>query len=198
MAFRAQEDSRRLTLPQKPEDFDFVLSKNFKPPEGIEFKLNPDDPLAAQARAFALKHGMSKEGFSELLDLYAAGQIGNEQGIANAKKAEVDKLGVNGVARKTAVDTFIASVPGVSEDMAKAFSRFTFTAAQVEVMEKVMAHMRSQGQGRPSNTGREPPEPHGALPPEQFDRLSNAEKLDYVRRFDQSKMPANPFDRRVA
>ncbi|MBV9171572.1 MAG: hypothetical protein JOZ81_15970 [Chloroflexi bacterium] len=34
------------------------------------------------------------------------------------------------------------------------------------------------------------------LPPEQRAKLSDAEKLDYARKFDQSKMPANPYDTR--
>jgi hypothetical protein len=143
--FKASEDSRRLTLPQKPEEYDFALPKDFKPPEGIEFKLDPNDPLASEARKFAIEAGLSKEQFSKLLAIHAAGQIGSAQAIDNAKRAEVEKLGVNGPARKTAVDTFIASVPGVSADEAKAFSQFMFTASQVQVIEKVMAHMRSQG-----------------------------------------------------
>jgi hypothetical protein len=34
----------------------------------------------------------------------------------------------------------------------------------------------------------------GRLSDADHAKLSNAEKLDYARRFDQSKMPPNPYD----
>jgi hypothetical protein len=185
VGFKATEDSRRLTLPQKVEEYDFALPKDFKPPEGIEFKLNPDDPLAGQARAFALKHGLSKEGFSELLALHAAGKIGSEQSIGAAKAAEVQKLGVNGPARKTAVDTFIASVPGVSADDAKTFSQFMFSATQVTVLEKVMAHMRSQGVGsfRPNPDAPQP----STISDADWNKMSYAAQKEYSAQHDQQR-----------
>jgi hypothetical protein len=183
--FKASEDSRRLTLPQKPEEYDFALPKDFKPPEGIEFQLNPQDPLAAEARKFAIEAGLSKEQFSKLLAIHAAGQIGSVQAINNAKAAEVQKLGVNGPARKTAVDTFIASVPGVSADDAKAFSNFMFTAAQVQVMEKIMAHMRSQGVA-PMRPNPDAPAPR-TISDAEWDKMSYAARKDYAAQQDQQR-----------
>lgn len=176
--FHASELSRRLTLPQKPEDYDFALPKDFKAPEGVEFQLNPNDPLAGEARKFAIEAGLSKEQFSKLLAIHAAGQIGSVQAINSAKQAEVEKLGVNGPARKTAVDNFIASVPGVSTDEAKQFSQFMFTASQVQVLEKVMAHMRSQGIA-PMRPNPDAPAPR-TISDAEWDKMSYAARKEYA------------------
>jgi hypothetical protein len=36
----------------------------------------------------------------------------------------------------------------------------------------------------------------GAKTPEEIAKMSQAERWDYCRQFDQSKMPANPYDKR--
>jgi hypothetical protein len=74
-AFKATEDSKRLTLPQKPDDYKIELPADFKPPEGVTFEFKADDPLMAQARTFAHQAGISQEGFSKLLSLHAASQV---------------------------------------------------------------------------------------------------------------------------
>lgn len=162
-AFKAADDSRRLTLPQRPEDYKLELSKNFKPPQGIEFVPDDKDPILPQAREFAKKHGLSQEAFSELVDLHAAGQIGSKQGIENAKAAEVQRLGANGTARMTAINTFVAAIPHVSEAEAKVFESFMLSADQAVVMEKIMAHFRNQGGGTFTHSGREAPPANGKI-----------------------------------
>lgn len=183
IAFKAAEDSRRLTLPAKPEDYKLALSKDFKPPQGVEFVPNDNDPILPQARAFAQKHGLTQEAFSELVDLHAAGQIGTQQAITNAQAAEVAKLGTNGTARKTAVDTWLKAQVG--DDFGGEISRFTFTAKQIQAFEALMAKGRTQGAASPNNTGREPPTEPGKVAPEQYAKMTPAQKLDYARQFPQ-------------
>lgn len=134
------------------------------------------------ARAFAQKHGLSQDAFSELVDLHAAGQISSQQILANAHAAEVAKLGATGTARKTAVDTWIAAKLG--EDLGKSIIGGIFTAKQVEAFEKLIANDRNQGGGTFSQTGREPPAGNGEIP--GYDKMSFAEK-----RFAQDQMRAN-------
>lgn len=182
-AFKAADDSRRLTLPAKPEDYKLELPKDFKAPEGIEFVPNDKDPILPQARAFAQKYGIPQDGFAELVALHAAAQIGQQTNIAAAKAAEVTKLGPNGTARKTAVDTWL--VAQVGEEMGNELSRFTYTATQIEAFETLMAKARTQGASSFSHQNREPPKEQGKWTEEQYKAASPAARLDYARQFPQ-------------
>lgn len=184
-AFKAAEDSRKLTLPAKPEDYKLELSKNFKPPQGIEFKPNESDPILPQARTFAQKYGLTQEAFSELVDLHAAGQVSSMQAINNAKAKEVEKLGPNGTARVTAAQTWMGAV---DPELGKHFSDFLFTEKQVLFVEKLMARDRTQGAASPSNSGREPPKEAGKVTQAEYDKMSAADRLNYVRQFPQPSM----------
>lgn len=187
VAFKAADDSRRLTLPQKPEDYQLKLTQGFKAPDGIEFVPDEKDPLLPQARAFAQKHGLTQDAFSELLDLHAAGQVGSQQHIKDAKAAEVAKLGVNGPARKTAVDTWLKAQLG-NDDLAKHMSEFMFTSRQVEGFEMLMARARTQGAASFSHQHREPPQEPGKISQAEYDKLTPAARLDYARQFPQPAM----------
>lgn len=182
-AFWAAEQSRKLTLPGKAEDYKLGLPKDFQAPQGIEFQPNENDPILPQARAFALKHGLSQDAFHELVALDAASKIGSQQAIDNAKAAEVQKLGTNGVARKTAVDTWLKAMLG--DDLGKEMSTYTFTAKQVQALETLMARMRSQGASGPQGGPREAPPDAERVSADQYAKMTAAERIDYARRFPQ-------------
>ena len=63
----AAEDSRKLTLPQTADAYKVELPADFKPPEGVKFAFQADDPLLSQARSVAHELGIPQEGFSKLL-----------------------------------------------------------------------------------------------------------------------------------
>lgn len=152
-AFKAAEDSRKLTLPTKPEEYRLELPKDFKPPQGVEFKFDEKDPLLPQAREFALKNGWTQDQFSGAMGLHAAAKIAEKQNIEQAKTAEVQKLGVNGPARKTLVDTWLKAQLG--DELGGHFSQFMLTANQVIGVEELMKKFRTQGAGGYSHTNRE-------------------------------------------
>ncbi len=160
VAFRAAEESRKLTLPQKAEEYPFKLPDDFQLPQGVEFVLDDKDARIPLLRELALKEGISAEGFQKILGIYASGQVSDKQTIDAAKTAEVQKLGVNGPARKTAVDTFVKAFdPEHGDEVTK----FMFSAGQVQFMEKVMAALRGS-EGRFSHQFREPPASNGTIP----------------------------------
>lgn len=161
VAFKAAEDSRLLTLPQKAEDFKPVLSKDFKAPQGIEFVPNENDPLLPQARAFALKHHLSQDAFSELMDLHASSQIGLQQSLRDFETKELAKLGAAATARKTAVDTWL--VARLGDDLGKHVAATMKTAMQVQAFEKLMSNDRAQGAGSFSQSHREQPQQNGKI-----------------------------------
>jgi hypothetical protein len=127
----------------------------------MEFQLKPDDPLLPQARDFALKHGLSKDAFKELVGLHASGQVAMQQSLAAFEAGEVQKLGVNGPQRKTAVDNWLVATLG--DDVGKHWAATMKTVKHVEGVEKLMALDRGSA-GRFSHQHREAPADAGTIP----------------------------------
>lgn len=181
----AAEDVRRATLPKTADEYKLALPADFKPPQGVEFKLDEANPLFAQARAWALKHGLSQDVFSEGLGLVAGSQVSSEATIKAARDAEVAKLGPTGPARIDALSRFFNGYLGENEG--KQVMARVFTASDVNVLEKLVG--RIAGGAAFTATGREPPQDTRRWTPEQYSKATAAERLAYSRSFDQSKMP---------
>lgn len=134
----AASESRRLSLPQKAEEYPVELPKDFSPPPGIKFEIDKNDPLYTKGQAWAHKHGLTKEAFIEGLGLVAAGKVGDAQFSETAKNTEIGKLGVNGTARIDAIATWLPAVVG---DKGKAFATLLKAypvANTVEMLEALM------------------------------------------------------------
>lgn len=151
----------------------------------MQFDIKSDDPLWTQARSWALKHGLSKEAFSEGIALIAGDKIGTAQAVQNARNAEIAKLGATGTARVTAINTWLDAM-GVGGLKGR-----LFTAADVQAFEGLITRFTSQGGAAPRSSGREPPPPAGKVSDEQFAKMSPRERLDYTRQFDQSQFQRN-------
>ena len=132
-------------------------------------------------REYAHKNGWSQDDVSKILELDAAGQVGTQQMITNAKADELRKLGANATTRMSAINTFVAAIPGVAEADAKTFESFMLSAKQVEVMERIMAHVRNQGAGAPGSGHRDTPAENGKIP--GYENMSFEQ-----RRFAQDQM----------
>lgn len=181
----AAEQSRRLTLPQKPEDVKLELPKDFKLPQDVEFKLDPAKPEFAKMQAVAIKHGLTQDAVTELLGVYAETVVGSESSVQAWKQAEIAKLGANGTARVTALQTFFTGLIGAEK--AAHLQTMLATAGGVEALESVTAKFSSQGAASFSQAHREPGNANGRLAAEEHSKLSPAAKLDYARQFDQSQ-----------
>lgn len=156
VAFKAADDSRKLTLPKTPDDFKLALPKDFKPPEGIEFKLDETDPLFAQARTWAHKNGLSQNEFETGIGMIAASKVADQQMIQTARNAEIAKLGVNGTARVTALNTWL-DAKGYAP-----LKGMLVTAEIVSTFEKLMKD--AQGGSTFSQSHRESPDEPGKIP----------------------------------
>jgi hypothetical protein len=184
--FKATEDSRKLTLPATANDYPLELPTDFKVPQGLEFKIDPNNPIWSQAREFAHKSGMSADQFKQMTALYAGAQIGNEQMLKGARDAEVAKLGPAGTARVTAVESFFEAQLG--SDLAKVMSTMLVTAKHVEGFEKIMAAFRNQGAGSFSQSGRSPNEAT-KVSPEAYAKMTYSQQKEYTAQF--ANPPAN-------
>lgn len=143
-AFKAADDSRRMTLP-KADEFVADFPKDLKLPEGVTYELNKGDPAIARLRALGNKRGWDQETFSEALGEYAVLKASEFAKLQDYKKAEIAKLGSAGPARVDAVTTWIKGVMG--EDAAGLAASLDYAPTQktVAAFEKLMRIWSSQG-----------------------------------------------------
>lgn len=185
---RAAEQVRRNALTQKPEDYKAELPKDFVVPPGLEYKFNEADPLMPAARQIMLdiEHGRlgGQEAFSKLLGLYASGQVSEQQMIAKAQAAQLEKLGPNATVRIDSLTTWLNGMVG--PDGAKELSKMLITEGIVRNFEKLITKHSSQGAAGFSQAGRVP-ENGGRVSEEAYQKMSAAERLTYVRQFDQKQ-----------
>lgn len=195
VAFKAAEDSKRAQFTAeypKPDAYKLELPKDFKFPQGApEFKFaEATDPVQGSAiqaaREWAHKRGLNQADFSELMGIYAASQVGAESAIAARAQAERASMGATAGARVDAIGKWLTANYG---DAAKPFMQTLVTKAQVEVWESIIGKFVNQGSGTFKQGGSEPPTPAGRKSPEEIAKMTPAQRLDYVRGFDQSKMP---------
>lgn len=168
--FKAAEDVKVLSRPQKADDYKLDLPADFKPPAGVEFKLDPTNPALGQLKAVALKHGLTQAAVSELLGLYAGNEVSTEAAIATARTAEIAKLGSTSGARVDAViQWFTGMDASADKGDAKALAGMLVTARQVEAFERIIGKVTSQGTASFSQQHRAAPD-NDKIP--GFDKMS--------------------------
>jgi hypothetical protein len=177
----AAEQVRRNALPAKVEDVKIELPKEFQIPQGVEFKFDATKPEFSKLQAAAVKHGLSQDAVTDLVGVYAETLVGSEATRAAAHAAEVAKLGANGPARVTALETFFKGI-GSPELMG-----MLVTAPIVQAAERLVAKFASQGVSRFSQGGREPGTAQGKVSDDVYKAMTPAQRLDYARQFDQSQ-----------
>lgn len=180
----AAEQVRRLALPQKPEDVKIELPKEFKLPEGMEFKFDASKPEFSKLQSAAVKHGFSQDAVTDLVGVYAETLVGSEATLNAAKQAEISKLGANGPARVTALGTFFDGI-GAGE-----MKGMLVTAGIVQAAEKLVAKFSSQGAASFSQAHREPGGAGTKPTEEQWGKMTPAQRMDYTNSVDQSKFKA--------
>lgn len=185
----AAAQSAKLALPQTVDAYKVELPASFQPPQGVEFKIDDANPLWAQAKVWAHKFGISQEAFAEGIGLIAGDRIATAQQVNDAKTAEIAKLGATGPARVDAVTTVFKATLG-DADGALLASRM-FTARDVEVAEKLVAKLTSQGAATFRGNGREPPTQPGRVSEAEYAAMTPAQKWDYSRSFDQRQFQSN-------
>ena len=166
--WKAAEDVRRGALPQTPDAYKAELPADFKPPAGVEFKLDAANPALGQLKAVAHKHGLTQDAVNELIGVYAGNEVGTQAAVAAARTAEVGKLGATGPARVDAVTRFMdASGLGVLKSS-------LITAAQVEAWEKHITQLTTQGSASFSQQHRVPADDSTKIP--GYEKMSFEQK----------------------
>lgn len=174
--FKAAEDSRKLTLPQTPEAYQPVLPEGFTPPVGIDFKLDVNDPIIANAKAMAHAKGMSQGDFSDFLGLYATAKLNEAVTYETAKTAALAGLGTTGPQRIDAVTRWLSA--NFAEGTVKPVLATMATTQHVEMFEKIISKITNGGAAPFRQTGREVDT--GKVDDAAWDKMSYAQKKEYA------------------
>ena len=177
------EQSGKATAPTTAEGYQLALPETFQAPLGadgrpLEIKLDPESPLARDARAVAHKHGISQAAFSDFVQVFAADKINQQQQFQTAFNTEVAKLGPAAGQRIDAITTFYKGLLGKN---ASAITNNIWTADMVKAHEAIINRFANQGAGGFSQSHREPGDGAAKLTEEQWGRMSSGERLDYAR-----------------
>lgn len=181
----AAEEVRRNTLPKAPDDVKLDLPKEFKLPEGMDWKLDSTKPEFNKFREIAVKRGLDADTVSELMGVYAETVVGSEATYRASQKVELDKLGSNATARVTSLNTFFEGHLGA--DDAKHIRSSMYSAGVVTALEKLVAKFTTQGHASFSQAHREPAAPQGRVSESEYAAMSPAQRWDYARGFDQKQ-----------
>jgi hypothetical protein len=156
VARAAADEVRRNTLPKSADEYKIELPKDFKPPEGIQFTFDQNDPVLKQARELAHTAGWDQDTFAKALGLYAGSRVTELQQVKQAREAELGKLGPTAPARVDSVVTWAKAKLG--EELGGAFASMLVTAKHVEMAEKLVTMFASQGSANFSQSHRVPPD----------------------------------------
>jgi hypothetical protein len=153
---QAQDDLRKATLPQKPEDYKLELPPDLKLPGGVEYKFDQNDPSLVAAKNWGHKHGLTQDAVSEILGIYATHEAQQNAILAERSRAEIAKVGVNAPQRLDAVGRFITAEMGEAD--AKQIRALIVTDSMLRYHERMIQKISSQGAASFSQSHRAAPE----------------------------------------
>jgi hypothetical protein len=119
-------------LPESPDAYELALPEGFAVPQGFEFRIEADDPLAKEARQWAHRHKLPKGAFTEAVGLFAKAVAGTLPDM----KAERAKLGERADERLAQLDGYLAA--NLSEKAYRALQGVAQRAEVIEALEEVV------------------------------------------------------------
>jgi hypothetical protein len=164
LAHQAEQQVRKQSLPKTKDDYQVKLPADFKPPEGVTFEFDKNDPGLARAREIAHARGIDQESFSDLLGVYAANKISEQQTLGVNRAAELSKLGSAANQRIDAIDTWLKSRVGDKGNLLVAQMKNYPVAAMVESFEAIIRQFSNQGGADFSQSGRQQQEQQSKVP----------------------------------
>jgi hypothetical protein len=175
LAAHAEQSVRKQSLPPSPDKYEIKLPADFKPPEGVKFEFDMNDPGLARFQQLAHARGMDQETFSDALGIYAANKISEQQQLGPARAAEMSKLGSAGENRIGAIETWLKARVGTKADLMVAQLRAYPVASMVEAFEGLMQQFSNQGGADFDQRGRsEQEQPTGKIA--GYENMSFAQK----------------------
>lgn len=173
-AFKAEQDIRAQSIPASPDKYEVKLPEGFKPPEGMAFEFNADDPALGEARKAAHELKLDQAGFSRMLGIHAAVKLAEVQQITAGRTAEMAKLGSAGEARIGAIETWLTAKVGDKAATMIATLKQYPVAANVEALEGIIRAFSAQGGTSFTQSHRENADDPGKIP--GFENMSFAQQ----------------------
>jgi hypothetical protein len=174
LKFHAEQQIRKSSLPAAAADYKVELPADFKPPEGVSFEFDKNSAELQNFQKLAHARGLDQQTFSEALGIYAANRIGEQQTLAVARNAEMQKLESAGANRISAVETWLKSQVGARANLIVAQLKNFPVAGMVEMFEHLARNASSQGGADYSQSGRQQEDNTGKI--QNYENLSYAQK----------------------
>lgn len=147
VAFKAQEDERKASLPSDPDQYELRVPE-LTLPEGLEIpvgedgqpmkvEFDADDPEVPALRQLAMDLGLDQSGMDKILHLWAVKEIRAEAAIRKEASEEVAKLGPNAQSRTAEIQRQLGA--RLPKEMADAIADGITSADALRGLERLMS-----------------------------------------------------------
>lgn len=174
LKFKSEQDIRKSGLPPTADGYKIELPADFQAPQGVRFEFDPNSADLKRARELAHARGVDQETFSDMLGVYAANKIAEQQTLGVARNAEMQKLGSAGPNRIAAVEMWLKSQVGGKANLIVAQLKNFPVAGMVEMFEQLARNASNQGGADYSQSGRQQEDNTGKIP--GYENMSFAQK----------------------
>jgi hypothetical protein len=185
-ALKAEIDGKKAAVPESADKYEAKLPESLELPEGVEFKIDPDDPLLSVARQVAHQAGLDQSGFEAMIGLYAQQRVAEMKDLDGARARQMEALGSNAQARVDAAKTFVTAAAG--PDAMQYFDHVLQLKGGVEAFEKIM--QRASSGGLPSFSGKGREGGGDAVSDDDWAKMSPTERHLVGMRIDRQKRSA--------
>lgn len=132
-----------------PEEYTLDLPEGIEAPEGVDVKVDPEDPLAQEFSKWAKENNVSQEAFTEILGMYISQQVRDYQAASQTTQAEMERLGDN--ANKRLDDIAKWGRANMDDETFDKFRSSLVSADAVEMAEFFIGKSRNVQMPDPSN-----------------------------------------------
>ena len=155
-------------VPEEASGYELSLPENFEIPAGLEIKFDENDETLKAGREMALDLGLSQESFRKLLTFDATRKIDEYKKVLAEDAAEKEKLGAQGEARISAVESWLKQ--NINQEQYEALRPIIWKASAFEGIETLMKKASASRVSSEQPGGPPPPD----KPPERMaDRWFN-------------------------
>ena len=177
-------DLRATKVPSDPSGYELP---EYKLEDGLRFSFNPNDATINDLRRWAHSQQFSSDQWTQMLNFHAQSEMAKERAYIAACKAEVEKLGIHGTARVTAVENFLRGQLG--DDLGNALRSMIVTEKIVRGLEALAAKFTTQGAAGFSQAHRhvEPPRGPGIASDAEYEAMTQSERWAYARSHSEAR-----------
>jgi hypothetical protein len=188
LKFKADRLAAQVGVPPAAQDYIIKTPADWRAIDGVEYQVDANAPAFADLKNWAHKNSIPQSEVETLVGLYASYEAQKESAFRAAVQREKEALGTRGTMRIDAVHSWLRATIG-DDDLTKAVMQGLWSSKQVLALERIASKHTSQGSAHFSQAHRAPPENNGPgrVSDEVYNRMTQAEKWEYARSFDQNQ-----------